>query len=106
MQILERRVIRAAVAAALAGMQETAAATARFFFPWRSRARNSRSVTRIPRARPILTKLDEPISMSLPEETPLEDVLKYIKQASTTKTYAGMQIYVDPRGLGRSREDP
>jgi RNA polymerase sigma factor (sigma-70 family) len=47
----------------------------------------------------ILAKLDEPISMSFSEETPLEDVLKYIKQASTTKTYAGIPIYVDPVGL-------
>ena len=35
----------------------------------------------------ILEKLDEPISMSFNEETPLEDVLKYIKQATTTATY-------------------
>ena len=37
----------------------------------------------------ILEKLDEPISMSFNEETPLEDVLKYIKQATTTATYSG-----------------
>ena len=37
--------------------------------------------------------------MSFNEETPLEDVLKYIKQATTTKTYAGIPIYVDPGGL-------
>ena len=47
----------------------------------------------------ILAKLDEPISMSFAEETPLEDVLKYVKQATTTKTYAGIPIYVDPVGL-------
>ena len=34
----------------------------------------------------IIEKLDEPISMSFNEETPLEDVLKYIKQATTTAT--------------------
>ena len=37
--------------------------------------------------------------MSFNEETPLEDVLKYIKQATTTKTYVGIQIYLDPEGL-------
>ena len=37
----------------------------------------------------ILEKLDEPISMSFADETPLEDVLKYIKQATTTPTYSG-----------------
>ena len=47
----------------------------------------------------ILAKLDEPISMSFNEETPLEDVLKYIKQATTTATYQGIPIYVDPIGL-------
>ena len=36
--------------------------------------------------------------MSFNEETPLEDVLKYIKQATTTATYSGIPIYVDPIG--------
>ncbi len=49
--------------------------------------------------RQILAKLDEPISMSFNEETPLEDALKYIKQATTTATYSGIPIYVDPSGL-------
>ncbi len=47
----------------------------------------------------ILAMLDEPISMSFNEETPLEDVLKYVKQATTTATYSGIPIYVDPIGL-------
>jgi hypothetical protein len=47
----------------------------------------------------ILAKLDEPISMAFNEETPLEDVLKYIKQVTTTETYKGIPIYVDPVGL-------
>ncbi len=37
--------------------------------------------------------------MSFANETPLEDVLKYIKQATTTPNYAGIPIYVDPLGL-------
>ena len=52
-----------------------------------------------PKSRMILAKLDEPISMSFNEDTPLEDVLKYIKQATTTATYQGIPIYVDPLGL-------
>ena len=52
-----------------------------------------------PKSQMILAKLDEPISMSFNEDTPLEDVLKYIKQATTTKTYTGIPIYVDPVGL-------
>ena len=34
-----------------------------------------------------------------PNETPLDDVLKYIKQATTTPTFSGIPIYVDPIGL-------
>jgi RNA polymerase sigma factor (sigma-70 family) len=52
-----------------------------------------------PKSQMILAKLDEPISMSFSEDTPLEDVLKYVKQATTSKTYVGIPIYVDPMGL-------
>jgi hypothetical protein len=54
---------------------------------------------RDPRTRQILEKLDEPISMSFANETPLDDVLKYVKQATTTPTFNGIPIYVDPIGL-------
>ena len=37
--------------------------------------------------------------MSFANETPLDDVLKYIKQATTTPTFSGIPIYVDPIGL-------
>ena len=37
--------------------------------------------------------------MSFPNETPLEDVLKYIKQATQGPNDAGIPIYVDPQGL-------
>ena len=52
-----------------------------------------------PRSLKILEKLEEPISMSFAVETPLDDVLKYIRQATTTQTYPGIPIYVDPVGL-------
>ncbi len=52
-----------------------------------------------PRSQKIIAKLEEPISMSFAHETPLDDVLKYIKQATTTPTYSGIPIYVDPLGL-------
>ena len=52
-----------------------------------------------PRSRQILEKLEEPISMSFSQETPLDDVLKYIKQATTTPKFSGIPIYVDPVGL-------
>ncbi len=37
--------------------------------------------------------------MAFEAETPLEDVLKYIKQATTDRVYVGIPIYVDPEGL-------
>jgi tetratricopeptide (TPR) repeat protein len=52
-----------------------------------------------PRTRQIKEKLDEPIPMSFASETPLDDVLKYIKQATTTPSFPGIPIYVDPIGL-------
>jgi len=52
-----------------------------------------------PKSKAIFKKLEEPISMSFANETPLDDILKYIKQATTTKTYSGLPIYVDPKGL-------
>ena len=47
----------------------------------------------------ILSKLEEPISMSFTQETPLEDVLKYIKKATMGPNDNGIPIYVDPVGL-------
>lgn len=52
-----------------------------------------------PKSRQILEKLEEPIAMSFANETPLEQVLKYIKQATTTDNFNGIPIYVDPVGL-------
>ena len=51
------------------------------------------------RSQAILAILDEPINMPFANETPLEDVLKYIKQATTTEKHPGLPIYVDPVGL-------
>jgi RNA polymerase sigma factor (sigma-70 family) len=52
-----------------------------------------------PRSQVVLKKLDEPISMSFAVATPLDDILKYVKQATCTPTYAGVPVYVDPKGL-------
>jgi hypothetical protein len=59
-----------------------------------------------PKSKAILKKLDEPISMSFAEPTPLEDVLRYIKQATTTATSSGIPIYVDPKGLKEATPTP
>ena len=47
----------------------------------------------------ILAKLEKPLSLNFPDETPLEDVLKYIKNASQGPNDIGIPIYVDPIGL-------
>ena len=54
---------------------------------------------RDPKTKGIIAKLDEPISMSFANETPLEDVLKYIKSATQGPNDSGIPIYVDPVGL-------
>jgi RNA polymerase sigma factor (sigma-70 family) len=57
--------------------------------------------------RAIMTQLDEPITMSFPQETPLEDVLKYIKQTTQNEKLhlaSGIPIYVDPVGLQQAEK--
>jgi RNA polymerase sigma factor (sigma-70 family) len=52
-----------------------------------------------PRTAQALAKLDEPIAISFPEETPFNEVLKYIKTATTTTSFPGIPIFVDPAAL-------
>ncbi len=52
-----------------------------------------------PRAQAALKKLQEPIAMSFANPTPLEDILKYIKSATTDPNTMDIPIYVDPNGL-------
>ena len=52
-----------------------------------------------PRSRALLARLEEPIEMRFPNETPLEDVLKYIQSATAGPQGSGIPIYVDPIGL-------
>ena len=48
----------------------------------------------------LIEKLGESVPMSFNEDTPLEDVLKYVKQATKTSAFPdGIPIYVDPIGL-------
>jgi hypothetical protein len=47
----------------------------------------------------ILARLEEPVAMAFANETPLDDVLKYIQQATTAPNRPGIPIYVDPLGL-------
>lgn len=52
-----------------------------------------------PRSKALLEKLEEPIDMIFSNETPLEDVLKYINSALAGPKGKGIPIYVDPVGL-------
>ena len=49
-----------------------------------------------PRSQALLARLEETIPMSFPNPTPLEDVLKYIQQATAGPDGEGIPIYVDP----------
>jgi hypothetical protein len=54
---------------------------------------------RDPKTKQILEKLEQPVAMSFPTETPLDDVLKYVKQATQGANDSGIPIYIDPLGL-------
>ena len=47
----------------------------------------------------IKRKLDQPIPMHFPGETPLDEVLKYIRESTRETNFPGIPIYVDPVGL-------
>jgi RNA polymerase sigma factor (sigma-70 family) len=52
-----------------------------------------------PKNQAVMTWLDQPLTMSFANPTPLEDVLKYIKSATTEPNGRAIPIYVDPKGL-------
>ena len=55
---------------------------------------------RDPKTTRILAELDKPVSMPFANETPFEEVIKYIKTATTGNGLdSGIPIYVDPVGL-------
>ena len=52
-----------------------------------------------PKNEATLKRLEEPITMSFPQETPLKDVLKYIQGALAKSGGQPIPIYLDPLGL-------
>jgi RNA polymerase sigma factor (sigma-70 family) len=52
-----------------------------------------------PKTQAIFKKLEEPIAMPFPDDTPLDDVLKYIRGGTASPNFVGIPIYVDPKGL-------
>jgi serine/threonine protein kinase len=57
-----------------------------------------------PKTKVVRVKLDKAITMKFPDETPLQHVLKYIKQATKGPKDSGIPIYVDPNGLGEAQK--
>ncbi|MFO0892188.1 MAG: hypothetical protein U0790_24000 [Isosphaeraceae bacterium] len=58
-----------------------------------------------PRNVAILKKLEEPVSLRFPNETPLEDVLKLIKKSGVKgEDGRSIPIYVDPTGLAEAEK--
>jgi formylglycine-generating enzyme required for sulfatase activity/serine/threonine protein kinase len=59
---------------------------------------------RLPRTTAILARLDALIPMKFANETPLENVLKSIKDATKGSDGLGIPIYVDPIGLQEAQK--
>jgi uncharacterized protein (TIGR02231 family) len=52
------------------------------------------------RSQRIVNELGKPIEMSFKSDTPLEDIIKYIRGATSGQAFPdGIPIYVDPQGL-------
>src|SRR5262249_20760793 len=48
----------------------------------------------------VAAELGKPMNLSFANETPLDDVIKYVRKATTSPTFPdGIPIYVDPLGL-------
>jgi RNA polymerase sigma factor (sigma-70 family) len=57
------------------------------------------ALDRSPATMAVLAKLEQPIAMKYPDETPLEDVLANIRKATKGPDDTGIPIHVDPVGL-------
>ncbi|WP_165227531.1 mucoidy inhibitor MuiA family protein [Aquisphaera insulae] len=52
------------------------------------------------RSKRVVEELAKPIPLNFPNETPFEEVMQYLKQATTTKDFPdGLPTYIDPVGL-------
>lgn len=54
----------------------------------------------------IYDALEKPVAMTFPEPTPLRDVLRYVTMATSTPSYAGIPIYLDPIGIQEAEASP
>ena len=51
-----------------------------------------------------LQRLDEPVNLAFPKQTPLEDVFQFLKTAAQTPDGAGLPIYIDPDVQGKFKD--
>lgn len=54
----------------------------------------------------IVAALEQRVAMTFPDPTPLEDVLRYVQMATSTPTYRGIPIFLDPAGLQAAEKTP
>jgi hypothetical protein len=54
----------------------------------------------------IIAALEQPVSMTFPDPTPLQDVLRYVTLATATPDRPGIPIYLDPIGLQQAERTP
>ena len=56
-----------------------------------------------PNSQALLAQLEEAIPMKFPKPTPLEEVLKYIRQATAGPDHDGIAIYIDPLDMSEGK---
>lgn len=67
------------------------------------------TLDRGPRTEAVQNKLDEPMTLRFEDQTPLSEVLKYIKQNFKNSDGKRLPVFVDPQGLqdaGQSLDSP
>jgi hypothetical protein len=68
-----------------------------------------RSVTVVlasPKTGAVLAALERPVPMGFANETPLEEVVSYIKQATKSPTFPGLSIILDDYGFREAEKTP
>jgi hypothetical protein len=59
-----------------------------------------------PKTKAVLAALERPVSMGFANETPLEEVVSYIKQATKTPAFPGLSIILDDYGFREAEKTP
>ena len=59
-----------------------------------------------PNTQAVLKKLDEPLKLPFSEDTPYEDVLKYIRSSTQGGKDSGVPVYLDPTAIADAGIEP